>query len=103
MIWLPGVAAARCLAGEPIDRTSPPGGQDPWARARNAQLSRKSSSAHSGLDHAHPYRKAKFGAWYYSLSAVAIFTSKYIVNPPRVRVTAGERVQEGVTAVVQNS
>jgi diacylglycerol kinase family enzyme len=52
---------------------------------------------------AHPYRKAKFGAWYYSLSAVAIFTSRYLVNPPHVRVIAGDRVYEGVTAVVQNS
>jgi diacylglycerol kinase family enzyme len=52
---------------------------------------------------AHPYRKAKFGAWYYSSSAVAIFTSRYLVNPPRVRVIAGDRVQDGVTAVVQNS
>jgi diacylglycerol kinase family enzyme len=51
----------------------------------------------------HPYRKAKFGAWYYSVSAVAIFTSHYLVNPPRVRVIAGDRVQDGVTAVVQNS
>ena len=52
---------------------------------------------------AHPYRKAKFGAWYYSSSAVAIFSSRYLVNPPRVRVIAGDRVQEGVTAIVQNS
>jgi len=52
---------------------------------------------------AHPYRKAKFGAWYYSSSAVAIFTSRYLVNPPRVRVIAGDRVQDGVTAIVQNS
>jgi diacylglycerol kinase family enzyme len=37
------------------------------------------------------------------LSAVAIFSSRYLVNPPRVRVIAGDRVQEGVTAVVQNS
>jgi diacylglycerol kinase family enzyme len=51
----------------------------------------------------HPYRKARFGAWYYSSCAVAIFTSRYLVNPPRVRVTAGDRVQEGVTAIVQNS
>jgi diacylglycerol kinase family enzyme len=52
---------------------------------------------------AHPYRKARFGAWYYSVCAVDIFTRRYLVNPPRVRVTAGGRVQEGVTAVVQNS
>src|SRR3954451_21743433 len=28
---------------------------------------------------------------------------RYLVNPPRVRVMAGDRVQEGVTAVLQNS
>jgi diacylglycerol kinase family enzyme len=52
---------------------------------------------------AHPYRKARFGAWYYSACAVDIFMRRYLVNPPRVRVVAGDRVQEGVTAVVQNS
>ena len=52
---------------------------------------------------AHPYRKARFGAWYYSACAVDIFVRRYLVNPPRVRVVAGDRVQEGVTAVVQNS
>jgi diacylglycerol kinase family enzyme len=51
----------------------------------------------------HPYRKARFGAWYYSACAVDIFMRRYLVNPPRVRVVAGGRVQEGVTAVVQNS
>jgi len=52
---------------------------------------------------AHPYRKARFGAWYYSVAAVDIFLRRYLVNPPRVRVIVGDRVQEGVTAVVQNS
>src|SRR6187397_502210 len=52
---------------------------------------------------AHPYRKARFGAWYYSACAVDIFMRRYLVNPPRVRVVAGDRVQEGVTVVVQNS
>ena len=52
---------------------------------------------------AHPYRKARFGAWYYSLAGVSIFNRRYLVNPPRVRVTAGERTLEGVTVVVQNS
>jgi diacylglycerol kinase family enzyme len=51
----------------------------------------------------HPYRKARFGAWYYSSSAVAIFTSRYLVNPPRVRITSGDRTEEGVTVIVQNS
>jgi diacylglycerol kinase family enzyme len=52
---------------------------------------------------AHPYRKARFGAWYYSLAAVSIFNRKYVVNPPRVRVTTGDRELEGVTVVIQNS
>jgi diacylglycerol kinase family enzyme len=52
---------------------------------------------------AHPYRKARLGAWYYSACGVDIFLRRYLVNPPRVRVMAGDRVQEGVTAVVQNS
>jgi diacylglycerol kinase family enzyme len=52
---------------------------------------------------AHPYRKARFGAWYYSACAVDIFMRRYLVNPPRVRVVAGDRSYEGVTAVVQNS
>jgi len=52
---------------------------------------------------AHPYRKARFGAWYYTLAAVAIFNRRYLLNPPVVRVTAGSRTLEGVTVIVQNS
>jgi diacylglycerol kinase family enzyme len=51
----------------------------------------------------HPYRKARFGAWYYSTCAVAIFTGKYLVNPPRVRIEANGRTEEGVTVIAQNS
>jgi diacylglycerol kinase family enzyme len=52
---------------------------------------------------AHPYRKARFGAWYYTLAGVSIFNRRYLVNPPRVRVVADEHTLEGVTVVVQNS
>jgi diacylglycerol kinase family enzyme len=52
---------------------------------------------------AHPYRKARFGAWYYSACAVGIFTNKYLVNPPRVRIESSGRTEEGVTVIVQNS
>jgi diacylglycerol kinase family enzyme len=52
---------------------------------------------------AHPYRKARFGAWYYSAAAVSIFMRRYLVNPPRVRVEANGRTIEGVTVIVQNS
>jgi diacylglycerol kinase family enzyme len=51
----------------------------------------------------HPYRKARFGAWYYTAAAVAIFTRHYLVRPPHVRVRAGDRTLEGVTVIVQNS
>src|ERR687895_1438307 len=52
---------------------------------------------------AHPYRKARYGAWYYAFAAVAIFNRRYLVRPPRVRVTVDGRVLDGVTVIVQNS
>jgi diacylglycerol kinase family enzyme len=52
---------------------------------------------------AHPYRKARLGAWYYTFAAIAIFTRRYLVRPPHVRVVAGDRTLEGVTVIVQNS
>jgi diacylglycerol kinase family enzyme len=52
---------------------------------------------------AHPTRKTRFGAWYYTLAALTIFNRRYLVNPPVVRVTAGERTLTGVTVIVQNS
>jgi diacylglycerol kinase family enzyme len=52
---------------------------------------------------AHPERKTRYGAWYYTLAAVAIFNRRYLLNPPRVRVTAGDRMLTGVTVIVQNA
>jgi diacylglycerol kinase family enzyme len=53
---------------------------------------------------AHPYRKARFGAWYYTWAAVSIFNRRYLVNPPRVRVLTEDGGSfEGVTVIVQNS
>jgi diacylglycerol kinase family enzyme len=51
----------------------------------------------------HPYRKARFGAWYYSYAAVSIFSRRYLVKPPHVRVRTGDRTLDGVTVIVQNS
>src|SRR5437763_11177516 len=51
----------------------------------------------------HPYRKARFGAWYYTYAALATFSRRYLRQPPRVRVTANGRQAEGVTVIVQNS
>jgi diacylglycerol kinase family enzyme len=52
---------------------------------------------------AHPRLKARLGEWYYSWAALSIFNRHYLVNPPRMRVTAGDQVVEGVTAVIQSS
>jgi diacylglycerol kinase family enzyme len=52
---------------------------------------------------AHPYRKARLGAWYYTYAAIAIFNRRYLVRPPVVRVKTEHAELTGVTAVVQNS
>jgi diacylglycerol kinase family enzyme len=52
---------------------------------------------------AHPYRKARLGAWYYTYAALATFNRRYLVRPPRVRLTAGGRTVDAVTVIVQNS
>jgi diacylglycerol kinase family enzyme len=51
----------------------------------------------------HPYRKARFGAWYYTYAAVSIFSRRYLVRPPHVRVRTADRTLDGVTVIVQNS
>jgi diacylglycerol kinase family enzyme len=52
---------------------------------------------------AHPRRKARWGAWYYTYAALGIFNRRYLVSPPHVRVLAGGRDLRGVTVIVQNS
>jgi diacylglycerol kinase family enzyme len=52
---------------------------------------------------AHPYRKARFGEYYYTYAAVSTFNRRYLVRPPHVRVEAQDRSVEGVTAIFQNS
>jgi diacylglycerol kinase family enzyme len=52
---------------------------------------------------AHPYRKARLGAWYYAYAAVATFNRRYLVRPPRVHLVAGDRELDAVTVIVQNS
>jgi len=52
---------------------------------------------------AHPYRKAKFGPWYYTLCGIGTFNRRYLVNPPRVRLRAGGQEIEAVTVVAQNA
>jgi diacylglycerol kinase family enzyme len=52
---------------------------------------------------AHPYRKARLGPWYYTYAAVATFNRRYLIRPPRVRLSASGRSIEAVTVIVQNS
>jgi diacylglycerol kinase family enzyme len=51
----------------------------------------------------HPHLKARFGAWYFTEAAVQTFLRRYVVNPPRLEVRAGERTLHGVSAFVQNA
>jgi len=52
---------------------------------------------------AHPRLKARLGEWYYTWAALSTFNRRYLVNPPRMRVTVGGETLEGVTVVAQNS
>lgn len=52
---------------------------------------------------AHPYRKAKFGEWYFTWAAISSFNKTYLLKAPRVRVEIGGRTVEAVTVIVQNS
>ena len=51
---------------------------------------------------AHPHLKARFGAWYYTSSAVATFLRKYVVRPPRLEIEVGGETVRGVSAFFQN-
>jgi diacylglycerol kinase family enzyme len=52
---------------------------------------------------AHPYRKARFGYWYYTYAAVSTFTRRYLLSAPRLRVRVDGRAVDAVTVIVQNS
>ena len=52
---------------------------------------------------AHPYRKAKFGEYYFTWAAISSFNKTYLLRPPRVKVDVGSESLEGVTVIVQNS
>lgn len=52
---------------------------------------------------AHPRLKARLGEWYYSWAALSTFNRRYLVNPPRMRVTVDGETLDGVTVVAQNS
>jgi diacylglycerol kinase family enzyme len=52
---------------------------------------------------AHPYRKAKFGEWYFTWAAVDIFTRRYLLDPPLIDVRWDGAEVRGVTLIVQNA
>jgi diacylglycerol kinase family enzyme len=52
---------------------------------------------------AHPRLKARLGEWYYTWAALSTFNRRYLVNPPRMRVTVDGETLEGVTTIAQNS
>jgi diacylglycerol kinase family enzyme len=51
----------------------------------------------------HPWRKARFGPWYYTQAAISTFTRRYLVGAPRVRLELDGHSLDGVTVIVQNS
>jgi diacylglycerol kinase family enzyme len=87
---------------------------DAW-QPRQADLGRVNGrwftfSAGMGLDasvvervDAHPLRKARWGAWYFTEVAVATFLRRYVVGPPRLEVTTGGRTMRGVSVFMQNA
>jgi diacylglycerol kinase family enzyme len=87
---------------------------DDW-QPRRADLGRVNGrwftfSAGMGLDasvvepvDAHPLRKARWGAWYFTEVAVATFLRRYVLDPPRLEVVAGEKRMTGVSLFLQNA
>ena len=52
---------------------------------------------------AHPKLKARLSEYYFTYAALATFNRKYLVKPPRMRVEAGGRELDAVTAIAQVS
>ncbi|HEX2160699.1 MAG TPA: diacylglycerol kinase family protein [Thermoleophilaceae bacterium] len=52
---------------------------------------------------AHPRLKARLGPYYYSWAAVSTFNRRYLVKPPRMRVTVAGETVDAVTVIAQNS
>jgi diacylglycerol kinase family enzyme len=52
---------------------------------------------------AHPYRKARFGEYYFTWAAISSFNKTYLVRPPRMTVEVEGKTIDGVTVIVQNS
>ena len=51
----------------------------------------------------HPKLKSRLTNLYYTYAAIATFSRKYVVNPPRIRVEVDGGTAEGVTMIAQNA
>ena len=51
---------------------------------------------------AHPRMKTRLNQYYYTYAAISTFNRKYLVRPPRVRLSVAGRELDAVTVVVQN-
>ena len=47
--------------------------------------------------------KARYGPWFFTWAAIAAFHREYLIHPPRMLATVGDRTYEGVTTIVQNA
>jgi diacylglycerol kinase family enzyme len=52
---------------------------------------------------AHPERKTRWGAWYFTEMAVRTFLRRYVFSPPQLEVEAGGRRIGGVSVFLQNA
>jgi diacylglycerol kinase family enzyme len=50
----------------------------------------------------HPRLKARYGAYFFTQTAISVFLRRYVVRPPRLSVEYDGRTIEGVSAFVQN-
>src|SRR5947209_19668510 len=67
-------------------------------------------SAGVGLDasvveqvEAHPRLKARFGEWYYTVTALRTFNRRYLFHPPRLEAELGGDRVAGISVIVQNA
>jgi len=67
-------------------------------------------SAGVGLDasvvqrvEAHPRLKARWGEWYYTVTALRTFNRRYLIHPPRLEAELGDERVSGVSVIIQNA
>jgi diacylglycerol kinase family enzyme len=52
---------------------------------------------------AHPERKTRWGAWYFTEMAIRTFLRRYVVRPPQLEVEAGSQRIRGISVFLQNA